>query len=236
MSADVYSDWDAAYVMGSLSPMERREFERHLATCASCSAAVAELAALPGLLAKLPAAEARGHLLPESEAPVPATLLPRLVRSVARRRRRIRTFVASGVVVAAAAAAAIVLMIPQVFPGAAPHNAATGTEVTLSQVIPSSMNASIRLVNEGWGTRIEMNCRYDKVGGSNPTDYTRDAAHTYAMYVTDTAGQTTQIATWTAKPGSVAEPSGTTSLAPDKIATVDVRSAANGQVLLRGSP
>jgi RNA polymerase sigma-70 factor (ECF subfamily) len=56
------------------------------------------------------------------------------------------------------------------------------------------------------------------------------------MYVTDTAGQTTQIATWTAKPGSVAEPSGTTSLAPDKIATVDVRSAANGQVLLRGSP
>jgi hypothetical protein len=236
MSADVYSDWDAAYVLGSLSPMERREFERHLVTCASCSAAVAELAALPGLLAKLPTAEARGLLLPESEVPVPATLLPRLVRSVARRRRRIRALIASGVVVAAAAAAAIVLMIPLVFPGAAPHNATTSAEVTLSQVVPTSLNASIRLVSEGWGTRIEMNCRYDKVGGSGPTDYARDAAHTYAMYVTDTAGQTTQVATWTAKPGSVAEPWGTTSLAPDKIATVDVRSAANGQVLLRGSP
>jgi hypothetical protein len=56
------------------------------------------------------------------------------------------------------------------------------------------------------------------------------------MYVTDTAGQSTQIATWTAKPGSTVEPWGTTSLALDRIATVDVRSASSGQVLLRGSP
>jgi hypothetical protein len=236
MSADLYSDWDAAYVLGSLSPAERREYERHLATCSSCAAAVAELAALPGLLTKLSPADAGGLLLPARDVPVPATLLPRLVRSVARRRRRIRAFVASGVVVAAAAAAAIVLLIPQVFPGTIQHTTATGAEVTLSQVVPSSMNASIRLVNEGWGTRIEMNCRYDKSGGSGPADYARDAAHTYAMYVTDTAGQSTQIATWTAKPGSTVEPWGTTSLAPDKIATVDVRSTSSGQVLLRGSP
>jgi hypothetical protein len=236
MSADVYSDWDAAYVLGSLSPVERREYERHLATCSSCAAAVAELAALPGLLTKLPAVEAGGLLLPASDVPVPATLLPRLARSVARRRRRIRAFVASSVVVAAAAAAAVVLLIPQLVPGAAPPNTATGAEVTLSQVVPSSMTASIRLVNEVWGTRIEMNCRYDRSGGSGPTDYSPGSTHTYAMYVTDTAGHSTQIATWTAKPGSTVEPWGTTSLALDRIATVDVRSASSDQVLLRGSP
>ena len=30
---DPYAMWDAAYVLGSLSGNERREFEAHLATC-----------------------------------------------------------------------------------------------------------------------------------------------------------------------------------------------------------
>ncbi|MDQ1583410.1 MAG: hypothetical protein QOF36_1464, partial [Microbacteriaceae bacterium] len=165
MSADVYADWDAAYVLGSLSPAERREFERHLATCASCSASVAELAALPGLLAKLPAVEASGLLPPAGEMPVPPTLLPRLVRSVARRRRRVRSLVATSVVAVAAAVAAVVLVFPQVFP-VDESGTAAGAEVALTQVIPTSLNASIRLVDEGWGTRIEMNCRYAKSGGT----------------------------------------------------------------------
>ena len=31
---DKFADWDAAYVLGALSPAERREFETHLASCA----------------------------------------------------------------------------------------------------------------------------------------------------------------------------------------------------------
>jgi anti-sigma factor RsiW len=50
---DKFAQWDAAYVLGALSPAERREFEEHLASCPSCQAAVSELAALPGLLAQL---------------------------------------------------------------------------------------------------------------------------------------------------------------------------------------
>ena len=56
--ADRFSTWDAAYVLGSLSPAERREFEEHLAGCPACQAAVSELAGMPGLLAQVPPEDA----------------------------------------------------------------------------------------------------------------------------------------------------------------------------------
>ena len=45
-----YETWDAAYVLGSLSDSDCREYERHLAGCVPCQDAVAELADLPPLL------------------------------------------------------------------------------------------------------------------------------------------------------------------------------------------
>ena len=45
---------DAAYVLGSLSPTDRLEFERHLPDCDRCRRSVAELAGLPGLLGRVP--------------------------------------------------------------------------------------------------------------------------------------------------------------------------------------
>jgi len=66
---DRFAQWDAAYVLGALSPAERREFEEHLATCPHCQAAVSELAALPGLLAQVsPADAAMLSLAAENEA------------------------------------------------------------------------------------------------------------------------------------------------------------------------
>ncbi|HWU32809.1 MAG TPA: zf-HC2 domain-containing protein, partial [Marmoricola sp.] len=35
-----YSDWDAAYVLGSLSREERLEFEHHLEGCELCQMAI----------------------------------------------------------------------------------------------------------------------------------------------------------------------------------------------------
>ena len=55
---DKFAQWDAAYVLGALSPAERREFEEHLASCPPCQAAVSELAAVPGLLAQVSPADA----------------------------------------------------------------------------------------------------------------------------------------------------------------------------------
>ena len=53
MSTDEFTLYDAAYVLGALSPAERREFEDHLKDCAACSNAVGELAGLPGLMSKV---------------------------------------------------------------------------------------------------------------------------------------------------------------------------------------
>src|ERR1700730_2998309 len=53
-----YAMWDAAYVLGSLSAADRREFEQHMAQCPACREAVAELSGMPGLLSQPDSADA----------------------------------------------------------------------------------------------------------------------------------------------------------------------------------
>ncbi|HEV7624101.1 MAG TPA: zf-HC2 domain-containing protein, partial [Amnibacterium sp.] len=53
MSADRYTEWDGAYVLGALSSGERLEFEAHLEQCDDCAGRVGELAGMPGVLARL---------------------------------------------------------------------------------------------------------------------------------------------------------------------------------------
>jgi hypothetical protein len=48
-----YAQWDAAYVLGSLSEMDRREFDAHLGECRACRDAVTELSGMPALLSLL---------------------------------------------------------------------------------------------------------------------------------------------------------------------------------------
>jgi anti-sigma factor RsiW len=43
----------AVYVLGALSPSERRAFHAHIRVCAECHADVVSLASLPGLLGRL---------------------------------------------------------------------------------------------------------------------------------------------------------------------------------------
>ena len=50
---DRYAMWDAAYVLGSLSASDRREFEAHMANCPACWDAVADLSGVPALLSQL---------------------------------------------------------------------------------------------------------------------------------------------------------------------------------------
>ena len=50
---DPFVTFDAAYVLGSLSPEDRHEFELHLRECPECSRSVGELAGLPGLLSQV---------------------------------------------------------------------------------------------------------------------------------------------------------------------------------------
>ena len=48
-----YALWDAAYVLGSLSEMDWREFDAHLGECRACRDAVTELSGMPALLSLL---------------------------------------------------------------------------------------------------------------------------------------------------------------------------------------
>ncbi|MER6596669.1 zf-HC2 domain-containing protein, partial [Micromonospora purpureochromogenes] len=66
---------DGAYVLGALAPADRAAYERHLAGCAACREAVAEIAVLPGLLGRLDPA-ALDEFLPPPQEPnrVPALL------------------------------------------------------------------------------------------------------------------------------------------------------------------
>jgi hypothetical protein len=48
-----HAQWDAAYVLGSLSEVDRREFEAHLGECPPCRDAVTELSGMPALLSLL---------------------------------------------------------------------------------------------------------------------------------------------------------------------------------------
>ena len=45
---DPFAMWDAAYVLGSLNPEERRQYEAHLSSCARCREAVAYRVGHPG--------------------------------------------------------------------------------------------------------------------------------------------------------------------------------------------
>ena len=50
---DSYAMWDAAYVLGSLSAAQRREFETHMAHCGACRSAVVDVSGVPALLSQL---------------------------------------------------------------------------------------------------------------------------------------------------------------------------------------
>ncbi|WP_374010762.1 anti-sigma factor [Leifsonia sp. LS-T14] len=232
---DEFATWDAAYVLGALSPVERREFEAHLQVCERCADSVSELAGMPGLLSRVPREQAFALLGDETVAaaspmaePGPAKeLLPTLLHRARRRRARGRWLVAG---LSALAAALIVGVAAFVLPGVLHPAAAPTAAVAMQQVEPSALTADLRLTTEPWGTRIDSRCTYAHVGAA-------DGGHswTYAMVVTDRAGQQHTISTWTADEGTTATPVATTSLPVSDIAAVDIRSAGDGTVLLRST-
>ena len=146
---------DAAYVLGSLSPADRQAFEQHLPGCERCRAAVGRLAGLPGRLAGTSPAD-----IGLNPAPVPDTLLPRLLISVTRQRRR-RVFL-SGLGGAAVAAAVAVLIALLVRPAAVPApSQALPAPVQMTPLVSGPMNVSLQLSDKKWGTSVVVHCAYD---------------------------------------------------------------------------
>jgi anti-sigma factor RsiW len=228
---DEYAMWDAAYVLGSLSSAERKEFEAHMAGCPLCRSAVGDLNGMPALLSQLN----RGKLAAIDEADragvdrfVPDELLPSLLAKVKWRRRRTRI-----VTWAAGAAAAAVLAIGIAgvaghFPTSVPTPPQASVPVQpMAQVGTNRLVSTVSLTSRQWGTFISMNCVC-----LAPLNAHHDAL---AMVVVGRDGSHTRMASWVANPGHTAIPVGSISTPIDQIASVQVVSADDGQVLLERS-
>ncbi|WP_025157562.1 anti-sigma factor family protein [Leifsonia aquatica] len=226
---DEFATWDASYVLGALSPADRRAYEEHLRECDRCAAAVSELAGMPGLLGLLPREEGMAALaadVPETGG-VGADVLPLLVARARRQRLRARWLTAG---LAAAAAVLLVGVLAFVLPPVLSSSQPEAKAITMEQVEPSALTADLRLTAEPWGTRIESRCSYAQVGDDHGVH-----TWTYAMVVTDRQGRQTQVSTWTAEEGTTVVPTATTSVAVADIASIDIRAAGDGTVLLRSS-
>ena len=253
-----FAHYDAAYVLGALSPEDRAAFAVHLRTCQACARSVAELASLPALLGRVPAAAAvlldengfRGvddgtrvapSPSPERVAPSasegsdggpPGTLLEGLlthVRHEERRRRRVRAAIAAGAAALVAAVAAVVLVFGPWNEAGRVDSPSSAETVELAAVAPSPMSVTARLTSKAWGTGIELECTYE---GDSSGSSRYDSGSTYALVVRDENGSAQQVATWRAVPGRVVTVQAATALPRGLISELEIRDAA-GTPLLR---
>ena len=242
---DKYAQWDAAYVLGALSPADRREFEEHLASCPHCQAAVSELAAIPGLLAQVsPADAAMLSMTVDNEAardePVaageadaelieagpPSSLLPKMIKKARSQRRRM-------VAAVAGIAAAVLLVIGgvAVATGLLPLGPESPQRVAFSPVVPSGITAVADVIPVQNGTEIKVECVYAEVNDPRP-----GGGHdTYSIFVVDRSGNASEIKEWPATPNKQMRPSGITPLEPSQIADLEIRETDTNEVLLRAS-
>lgn len=232
-----FADWDSAYVLGALSPAERREFEGHLESCERCRRAVEELAPMPGLLARLTPERAEA-LLEEDDtvtsgpapAPAPRPELLAAVRHEARRRRIRRSRVRFAVGALAGAAAITAVVVPLGLTTTPP-----GVEVVAFETVADvPVTATAELTPVAWGTRIDLDCTYE-TDGTDAAEAPVDG-WPYALYVVDHDGERRELSSWRASPGATARLEAGTAVALDDIASLEIRSVASGDVLLLGEP
>jgi hypothetical protein len=230
VDGDRYATWDAAYVLGSLSSIERREFEAHLEACDRCRAAVADLSGMPALLGLLSADDVRGL---EHEQPEPPPLRSEVLKSVLdkvrwrRRRSRWLTSAAVGVAAALLAVGLVIAIRPELMGLRSGDTTQSVAQLEMNKLATTPFSATVALSSFTWGTRVDMACTYGQWsggGGEPPSNL--------GMVIVGRDGSRTQVATWLGLSGATALPSGNTAMPKDQIASVQLVSVDSGQVLL----
>jgi hypothetical protein len=217
VSEDPFATFDAAYVLGALSPEDRQRFEQHLRGCERCAAAVRELAGLPGLLAQSGPPQVSAVV---DAGPPPPDLLTSVLKRV-RRGRRIRNTVTSlsaAVAVTACVALGVVAALPatSVPPPAGPQ------PLALTALGEFPVRADARLGVHEWGTEVDMSCSY--TGGRSGGEY--------VLVAIGRDGKETELATWKALPDNTARIVVGTALKTPQMAALEVR-GGSGRALLR---
>jgi putative zinc finger protein len=187
MTADPYARLDAVYLLGALDAGERLGYEAHLAACRRCRASLAEVSQIPPLLAGLDES-VFAPPPPAAPAPVPDTLLPRLLRAAGRERAR-RRWLTTGLGLLAAAGATVLIVIAGPAgsrPGPAPR--------AMAALAATAVHATIALRPRSWGTEIDLTCWYQRGAAEPPSDRFELVAH-------GPGGATYDLGGWRLVPG-----------------------------------
>jgi hypothetical protein len=226
---------DAAYVLGSLSPADRLEFERHLPGCERCRRSVADLAGMPGLLSRVPREQVEEPLPFE---PLPETVLPSLVATVRREQRRKAILATLG---AAAAVAVVALGATALqaarddgpLPQAEPSSTSSSSSPSLAPAVPMDVvvdwgaSADLSVTQLASGTKFWWSCRYAAPG----SDYSGHA-YTYNLVAFTDTGDTERVSSWWAEPGQTYTDSSTIAVELDHITKVELQNE-RGDAILR---
>ncbi|MFI7304570.1 anti-sigma factor family protein [Micromonospora aurantiaca] len=215
---------DGAYVLGALAPADRVAYERHLAGCAQCREAVAEIAVLPGLLGRLDPAGLEQFL----EVGPETSRVPALLDAARERKRRERSRSRRRYALTALAAAALA-MLAGVGVGLVQSPAEpTKPPVALASMRPVAgtvpVHAEVGLTETPWGTEVTMHCGYDRRAGHRE-------AYTFRLVAHGPDGATEQIGSWLAAPGDDLRFSGVTRFTKGELVRLELLRGAGSPVL-----
>ena len=230
-----YAFDDGAYVLGALSPSERAAFERHLAECAACREAVANVAVLPGLLGRLSSADAAAVGSVTAEF-VTEQRIPRLVAAIGRARRKARAKAVAAVLVTAAVAlsagvSAGMARLPTTgaIEGLVTHPPSRPTMYSMFEVTATNATAEVAFEENLAGTVITMHCAYPML-----SEYHRP--YLFRLYAIGVDGQTEQVNSWMAGPGEELTITGMVRLSMEELTRVELRGRDNTVYLAYNLP
>jgi hypothetical protein len=173
------------YVLGGLSEADHGAFATHLRECPICQRELAQVSGIPRLLdlaSEAALSPGTAEVSDGSPVPEPAAVLA-LVRA-RRRRSRVLTAVAAVVLAVAMFGAGTAI-------GAAlnrPTTPVAAARISASPGAGSAAAVQVEFITKQWGTELQID------GANMPV------AGEMTLWVYDTAGRDTQVASWSATP------------------------------------
>jgi hypothetical protein len=209
------ADWDAAYILGALTPEERAEYENFLSAEPEHAATLTAFADIPAILDVLPRDQAL--LLLEDDVEPPSTdhtnLVPSLAIAAEKRRKRLQRN-RFGALLASAAAFLIIGGI--VGYTTIPHKPPPGVElVAMTPGQRAGVTASLAVSKEGWGTRLDWQCQYTKDWATS--------VPSYDLVVTTKNGKQASVGSWSPAGDKAANLAASTTIPISEIRTVEIR-------------